>query len=311
MSIKFYVRKLKHQELGYTEGVGGGQRGRYILIAKRLADFFPKFNEELVEPSISISVVSPDNRKLILCEYVWHNGSRHRGKDKRLYLNIDVAPSDDFFRPGDYAVFYKIKDDTDEESYIYKVYKFNPNEPEYQKLENLAAGNSHSVYEDIDFIDVGDVKFSEYVISERTVRRFGGSSIDTEGNCNSENEFRNLIRATYGYKCSISGGYFNISDTRYTNLQAAHIKPDSHDGPLRPDNGILLCLDMHWAFDYGCFTINDNFKIKVHERMKESTLYKYNDKNILLPNNSVFYPNSEYLTYHRENIFGRLRPLRR
>ena len=63
MKEKFYVRRMGHQELGYTKGIGGGQRGRYILVSKRLSDFFPEFEESSLEPSISINIVSPDNKK--------------------------------------------------------------------------------------------------------------------------------------------------------------------------------------------------------------------------------------------------------
>ena len=43
------------------------------------------------------------------------------------------------------------------------------------------------------------------------------------------------------------------------NVQAAHLWPDSWLGPLRPSNGILLSLDLHWAFDIGQFTIDNDY----------------------------------------------------
>ena len=67
---------------------------------------------------------------------------------------------------------------------------------------------------------------------------------------------------------------------------------------------------MHWAFDYGCFTLNDNFEVVVHEKMKDSSLNEFNGNKINLPKKKEFQPNLEYVKYHRKNIFGRLRPLR-
>lgn len=60
--MKFYIRKLNAQELGYRDG-RVRQAGRYILISKLLqreTDFFPKFDEKDIEPSIAVGCIQGD-----------------------------------------------------------------------------------------------------------------------------------------------------------------------------------------------------------------------------------------------------------
>jgi hypothetical protein len=308
MIDKFYVRKMNHQELGYTKGKGGGQRGRYILISKTLAHFFPEFEHDAMEPSTSINIISPDNKKLITCEYVWHNNSGHRGKDKRIYLNLDIDYKKDLM-PDDFAVFYKIINEDDNSSHIYKIFKFNKFDSEYEILTKITENKNHSVFQELDFIDTSSILYGHYELSKRTREKFRNLINKENGNCSS-NEFKNLLRSAYEFKCAISKQSFSIPGGN-TNLQAAHIMPDSHGGPLRPDNGLLLSLDYHWAFDYGCFTLDEDLKILVHEKMKNTSLFNINGHKIDFPEDEIFLPNKDFVKYHRENIFGRLRPLRR
>ena len=93
------------------------------------------------------------------------------------------------------------------------------------------------------------------------------------------------------------------------NLQAAHLWPDSWLGPLRPSNGILLSLDLHWAFDHGQFTIDEDYKIVVHESLKNGNIGKYNGQKIYIPEDEAYQPDQRYLDVHRKFVFGQLKPL--
>ena len=90
----------------------------------------------------------------------------------------------------------------------------------------------------------------------------------------------------------------------------AHIRPDVFDGPFRPDNGILLSRDIHWAFDYGAFSINDDFTIEVHQNAQGSLLQQFNGKKINLPEQEELKPSLDYIKFHREKVFGSFKPLR-
>ena len=133
--MKFYIRKLNAQELGYRGG-RVRQAGRYILISKELQrenNFFPSFNNNEIEPSVSIGCVNNANNVLVYCEYVWHNGSGHKGKDLRLYLNENIDPLNSFFNKDDYLVFLKIESNGED---LFRMFRFNPADNEYNLLEN-------------------------------------------------------------------------------------------------------------------------------------------------------------------------------
>ena len=308
--MKFYIRKLNAQELGYREG-RIREAGRYILVSKRLQKeigFFPRFPKDKIEPSTAVGCINSVNNILVYCEYVWHNGSAHRGKDLRLYLNEDIDPLNTFFNVNDYVVFFKFENDGEN---LFRLYRFNPADREYKSLEDItkeASIPSHHWVNNLDFINQNDRSFSNLKISNQTLRRVEERIGDPNENTLSPSEFKPIIRSIYQYKCAVTNTFINPS--HYWNLQASHIKPDSHQGPFRPDNGILLNRDMHWAFDYGCFTLNDNLEVVVHEQIKDSSLNEFNGNKINLPEKKEFHPNLEYVKYHRKNIFGRLKPLR-
>ena len=125
-----------------------------------------------------------------------------------------------------------------------------------------------------------------------------------------------MVRASYEYKCAILGDNDDLSiisnETdllKYTSLEAAHLWPDTWGGPLRPDNGMLLNPNMHWAFDCGLFTIDEEYRVKMHDSLKNKPIYKYNLKKINLPQNPEHHPKQDYLNIHRKFVFGRLKPL--
>ncbi len=313
--MNFYVRKLNAQELGYRNGIPRGA-GKYILVSKKLEGFFPDFDKlnPIIdeEPSISIGIVNTSTSKLVYCEYVWHTKSRHKGKDKRIYLNIDVDPANSYFNLNDYVVFYKHEYDG---SFIYVVFKFNEADRNYKNLESLTNGDSHTWHDKIDFIDTENIKFNETLLSEKTKdkhKRRGESN--SESTCASQDEFKSLIRINYNDKCAVRNSNINIINSegkKYSNLIAAHIMPDISNGPLRPDNGILLSQDLHWAFDFGGWTLSDDKKIIVHPKLLNTELNQFNEKKIFLPLDKQFQPSLKYINFHREKIFGRLKPLRK
>lgn len=326
--MNFYVRKLGHQECGDSEGVGTNQRGRYILISKRMLSFFPKFDSESNIRSRAIGIIDGNSKNVNICQFNWHKGkpfnqSRHLGSDHRLYLNKDSFPSNDYFRRGDYAVFYKFRFQKNEvENNFYKIFRFTDAHKEYKLLENLTYVNHlvrngrrtyHGLFNDLEFINISNIRVNSFKIAKQTITKYK----NPDSTCNSKDEYRELVRAAYNYTCAILGDEFtsnvyqdNSSNVQYTNLDAAHFWPDSQGGPLRPDNGILMCKLAHQAFDSGHFTIDEDYTIKVDKKMleKKNWLSQIDKKKIDIPNDEEFKPNQKYLEIHRKYIFGNLRP---
>ena len=96
------------------------------------------------------------------------------------------------------------------------------------------------------------------------------------------------------------------------NLEAAHIKPQAHQGTFLPCNGIALSRDMHFAFDKGFFSISDDYKVIVSEKLKGDWFYEeYNGKKIFVPKEPFYRPLNVFLKHHRENVFDKFRQIRK
>jgi len=127
--------------------------------------------------------------------------------------------------------------------------------------------------------------------------------------------FRQAIIEAYNYKCAFCGMKIKSPDSLCWEVEAAHIVPHSSNGKDDIWNGIALCHLHHWAFDVGWFTINDNFKIIVSEKINslpqdygkicQHNLFQSLNKSfkMLLPNNEESYPHRNSLIWHQENKF--------
>ena len=318
--MNFYIRKLYSNELGVRKGVPKGA-GRFILVNKTAKkEFLPQFSESTTSPSISLGFVNDQDKILYYCEYNWHNKkeSKHLGKDARIYLNAAIDPDGKYFMPNDFLVFFKFKYEeltevVSKKEIMFKIFLFKPDSEHYSKLEKISDGASHFFTDKLNFLNTKDLTFKNYIVSKKTKARIAQRKAKSdEDTCGSQNVFKEVIREAYDYKCAITGTAINfennISKSLNTNLQAAHIKPDTFSGPLNQNNGILLNLDMHFAFDRGCISLNDNYEVIVHEKLNDSYLMHFNNRKIKLPKNKSFHPNIEYIKFHRKNIFGKLIP---
>ena len=115
--------------------------------------------------------------------------------------------------------------------------------------------------------------------------------------------FRVLVTDTYHRRCAISG------EKTLPVLQAAHIKPYAAAGPHLVQNGILLRSDIHTLFDEGYLTITPNFRVEVSLRLKNDfgngkIYYQYHGQKLsVLPDDSVELPETQFLSWHNENVF--------
>jgi len=121
--------------------------------------------------------------------------------------------------------------------------------------------------------------------------------------------FRRKVREAYRYRCAMSGLMLRNGGGR-PEVQAAHIKPVAHGGSDSVRNGFALSGTLHWMFDRGLISVgSDNETILVSRNKVPGDvvdrlirpggrLYKPEDPN--------HWPNPNYLTWHRENVFGQV-----
>lgn len=318
--MKYYFKKLGHQELGSVGANGKANRGRYIYISKDLSvlEFFPPLSSVITNDCALLPIIPLYMNKKVYCNYVYHNdkltsacGTRN---EYRIYLNADIEDNELLMKTNDIIIMKKDEitlDDEVQAIYFFDVvsnhdlaiYKFCN-----EQISSSSIRGEHCVYE-------GEIPEFEGRVTEIKKQRTVDVLIDKSvtgiiekneppqmENLFNASSFRDFVLVGYSNVCAVSKSV--IKWNTYNNLEAAHIKPRSHGGFFLPDNGIAMCRDIHWAFDKGFFTISDNYKIVVHKEIESDFLRSFHDKQILLPTNQFFIPNKENLRYHRENVFG-------
>ena len=320
----YYIKKLKFQELGSPKD-GKVSRGRYFLVSKKIGDFFPPLSKTNLNDTIILPIIAPNSNQKIYCSYVFHNNKYHGSTAKnprneyRLYLNSDLDPNHSYFQPDDIVVFSKIE--TEELVSVYKMYLYKKEDENYSFLEQIIdkseSPGAHALYEKaFDFISDAkeDLDDLEVVIPEDVKKdiqkKQNEIALDTHEEIEASkgaslfnsSSFRDFVLLGYQNKCAVTGEA--IYYKKLINLEAAHIKPQAHAGTFLPCNGIALSRDIHWAFDKGMFTINDDYTITVHKDISSSILEKYDNKPINIPKEDFFKPEKAFLKYHREKIFG-------
>jgi putative restriction endonuclease len=119
--------------------------------------------------------------------------------------------------------------------------------------------------------------------------------------------FRKSVVHLYDYRCA----FCRLKVTRSLSqsiVDGAHIKPFSEFYDNRPDNGLSLCKNHHWAFDRGWFAVDDRYQIIVASDLQEDSPYprlmrEFHGEQILLPSSDQYYPRIDALQWHRKNVF--------
>ena len=116
--------------------------------------------------------------------------------------------------------------------------------------------------------------------------------------------FAEAVKSAYRNTCAITGLKI-INGGGRAEVQAAHIRPVAASGPDSVRNGLALCGTVHWMFDRGLLSLDDDYRILIAtSRVPEPVLTLINPDGILrVPARPEFKPHSQFLRYHRENVF--------
>lgn len=120
--------------------------------------------------------------------------------------------------------------------------------------------------------------------------------------------FRRKVRASYDYRCAMSGLRLRNGGGR-PEVQAAHIRPVESKGSDAVRNGVALSGTLHWMFDRGLVSVADDWTIlvsrnKVPRDVVERLIVP--DGRLRLPEEPRDWPHPENLRWHRENVFGQI-----
>lgn len=117
--------------------------------------------------------------------------------------------------------------------------------------------------------------------------------------------FRKAIIRTYDRRCAFTGMRF-INGGGRAEVEAAHIKPVSAKGPDSVNNGLALSGTMHWMFDRGLLSLDDDLSIKVSRYVNDVESLErllLPTKKAVAPDDPTMRPYPHFLEWHRENCF--------
>ena len=316
---EYYLKKCRRQELGSVDSDGKTQRGRYLLTSKDVLSFFPPLTQTQLNDSALLPIIPLYSGKKIYCNYVYHNDKYHGSQAKnprdeyRIYLNKELEENTLLFKENDIVIFRQeniVENEIMQTVYLMDLVR-EDNSSYYKKLnaiiENSPLREGYGLYcgNIFDFeANVSESIFSRVpiLIDQSVTKKIISNSADAIAKLFNEVSFRDFVMTGYDNLCAITGTAINYRS--FTNLEAAHIKPKSHGGLFLPNNGIALSRDLHWAFDKGFFTLDNDFRVKIHPEITSEYLRKYDRQQIRIPSDTFFAPNLDNVRYHQENVYG-------
>jgi putative restriction endonuclease len=116
--------------------------------------------------------------------------------------------------------------------------------------------------------------------------------------------FSRVVQRAYDRRCAVTGLRLLNGGGR-PEVQAAHIQPVASSGPDSVRNGIALSGTIHWLFDRGLMTFDDDYSIRMVESAIPEQVRGLIDSNrqLILPAATDARPSPYFLRHHRENVF--------
>jgi putative restriction endonuclease len=116
--------------------------------------------------------------------------------------------------------------------------------------------------------------------------------------------FSEAVKSAYQNTCALTGLKI-INGGGRSEVQAAHIRPVAASGPDSVRNGVALCGTVHWMFDRGLVSLDDDYTVLMaKDRVPEPVQRLINpDGRLKLPTRHEFWPHPQFLRFHREKVF--------
>lgn len=117
--------------------------------------------------------------------------------------------------------------------------------------------------------------------------------------------FREIVLRAYSETCAISGLKL-INGRGRAEVAAAHIRPVEENGPDIINNGIALSGTVHWMFDRGLISLEDDLRILISRQANDPEAVRslINKSGYASPPQSSFeQPHPRFLRWHREHCF--------
>lgn len=119
-----------------------------------------------------------------------------------------------------------------------------------------------------------------------------------------------VVVVAYQHTCALTG-YRMTTIGMESIVDAAHIHEFSDSRNNDSRNGLALCKNAHWQFDRGLWTIGDDYRVKVNRDVfieagiPGQRLADFEGHRLFLPSDPKYWPEPDYLAWHRRNKFGK------
>jgi putative restriction endonuclease len=116
--------------------------------------------------------------------------------------------------------------------------------------------------------------------------------------------FAVAVKSAYQNTCAMTGLRI-INGGGRAEVQAAHIRPVAAGGPDTVRNGLALSGTVHWMFDRGLVSVDDDLSILVATGRLPDAIVRLlrEDGKISVPKRIEERPHRIHLQYHRESVF--------
>lgn len=118
-----------------------------------------------------------------------------------------------------------------------------------------------------------------------------------------DKKFKQHIRIAYDRTCAFTSLRL-INGRGRPEVEAAHIRPVEKGGNDWVRNGIALSGTVHWMFDRGLLSIDNDFNILRSRHLNSDVGHLLNkDSKAKVPSDTHLQPHPEYMEWHRKNVF--------
>lgn len=324
--MKYYLKKCGFQELGSVGDDGKPRRGRYLMTSMNadILSFFPPLSKEVLNDCAVLPVIPLYTGRKTYVNYVYHNdkfngsSAKHKRNEYRIYLNTEIENHCYYFESQDIMIMRaeQLSDDQQEDGdqiiYYMDVLK-DHSSSEYISLsryiEDYPINGGYALYDgtleyfedQVEKVKSGDFE-TEIVIDPTVTKRIEQSAGESLQNLFNPATFRDFVLAGYGNACAITGR--RIENALGVGIDVVYIKPRSEGGSCLPSNGLPLTKEYSMLFVQGYFTLSDKYEIIVHHDNTSELLTDLNLRQIRIPPKTLFQPDKDSLSYHREHVFG-------
>jgi putative restriction endonuclease len=157
-------------------------------------------------------------------------------------------------------------------------------------LPRVDAAKDNSFAEERAPFAFNDEQERRKILTNRTVR---------------DSAFRTAVVEAYDRRCAFSGLQF-INGGGRAEVEAAHIKSVSAKGPDSVCNGLALSGTIHWMFDRGLLSLDENLRVLISRHLNDVDSIErllLPNKEALTPVDTALFPRADFLAWHRDNVF--------